>query len=72
VANDDTLEAMTKQVFQNHWDLVQNIKSASGGNPHATGRITGQDRRPVVGGRSDSPPPSSKVKGNLESLSILK
>jgi len=35
VANDDTLEAMTKQVFQNHWDLVQNIKSASGGNPHA-------------------------------------
>ena len=29
------LEAMTRQVFQNnHWDLVQNITSASGGNPH--------------------------------------
>jgi YVTN family beta-propeller protein len=31
-----TLQAMTKQVFQNnHWDLAQNIQSASGGNPHA-------------------------------------
>jgi YVTN family beta-propeller protein len=31
-----TLEAMTRQVLQNnHWDLVENIKSASGGSPHA-------------------------------------
>jgi len=31
-----TLAAMTTQVFQNnHWDLTQNIKSASGGSPHA-------------------------------------
>jgi YVTN family beta-propeller protein len=31
-----TLEAMTKKVFQNnHWDLVENIKSASGGSSHA-------------------------------------
>ena len=31
-----TLEAMTQQVFtNNHWDLVQNIRSATGGNPHA-------------------------------------
>jgi len=30
------LAAMTKQVFQNnHWDLTQNIKSASGGSPNA-------------------------------------
>ena len=30
------LAAMSAQVFQNnHWDLKQNIKSASGGNPHA-------------------------------------
>jgi YVTN family beta-propeller protein len=36
VPNDDALEAMTSQVYQNnHWDLAQNIKSASGGNPHA-------------------------------------
>ncbi len=29
-----TLEAMTQQVFQNnHWDLAENILSASGGNP---------------------------------------
>jgi YVTN family beta-propeller protein len=36
VPNSRTLEAMTKQVFQNnHWDLVQNIRSASGGNRHA-------------------------------------
>src|SRR5215472_1697288 len=34
--NNGTLEAMTKQVFQNnHWDLVQNIQSASGGSPKA-------------------------------------
>jgi YVTN family beta-propeller protein len=31
-----TLRQMTEQVFQNnHWDLTQNIKSASGGSPHA-------------------------------------
>jgi len=36
VPGNDTLEAMTRQVFQNnHWDLAQNIRSASGGNPHA-------------------------------------
>ncbi len=36
VPNRWTLEAMTKQVFQNnHWDLAENIRSASGGNPHA-------------------------------------
>jgi YVTN family beta-propeller protein len=30
------LAVMTKQVFENnHWDLTQNIQSASGGNPHA-------------------------------------
>jgi YVTN family beta-propeller protein len=30
-----TLQAMTMQVFENnHWDLKQNIQSASGGNPH--------------------------------------
>jgi hypothetical protein len=30
-----TLASMTSQVFQNnHWDLTQNIKSASGGSPH--------------------------------------
>ena len=35
VPNSETLEAMTRQVLQNnHWDLVQNIKSAAGGNPH--------------------------------------
>ena len=35
VPNSGTLEAMTKQVFQNnHWDLVQNIRAASGGNRH--------------------------------------
>src|SRR5208337_1544946 len=34
VPNSGTLQAMTKQVFQNnHWDLTQNIKSASGGSP---------------------------------------
>ena len=36
VPNSETLEAMTKQVFENnHWDLTQNIKSASGGSPNA-------------------------------------
>ncbi|MDP9012016.1 MAG: hypothetical protein M3O41_05035 [Pseudomonadota bacterium] len=31
--DDDTLEAMTKQVYENnHWDLKQNIKSAAGGS----------------------------------------
>jgi YVTN family beta-propeller protein len=36
VPDNGKLQAMTKQVFQNnHWDLVQNIQSASGGNPHA-------------------------------------
>ena len=35
VPNSATLADMTKQVFQNnHWDLTQNIKAASGGNPH--------------------------------------
>lgn len=30
-----TLAEMTKQVFaNNHWDLAENIKSASGGNSH--------------------------------------
>ena len=34
VPNSATLAAMTKQVFaNNHWDLTQNIESASGGNP---------------------------------------
>ncbi len=33
VPNHETLAAMTRQVFQNnHWDLTQNIKSASGGS----------------------------------------
>jgi YVTN family beta-propeller protein len=36
VPDSGTLAAMTTQVFQNnHWDLAQNIKSASGGSPHA-------------------------------------
>jgi YVTN family beta-propeller protein len=35
VPDSGTLQAMTQQVFQNnHWDLTQNIQSASGGNPH--------------------------------------
>ncbi len=35
VPESSKLEAMTKQVFEyNHWDLVQNIKSASGGSPN--------------------------------------
>ncbi len=34
-----TLHTMTKQVFENnHWDLTQNIKSASGGSPSAKPR----------------------------------
>jgi YVTN family beta-propeller protein len=36
VPDSGTLATMTKQVLENnHWDLVQNIKSAAGGNPHA-------------------------------------
>jgi len=36
VPDSSTLAGMTKQVFQNnHWDLTQNIKSASGGSPNA-------------------------------------
>jgi YVTN family beta-propeller protein len=36
VPDSATLQTMTKQVFvNNHWDLTQNILSASGGNPHA-------------------------------------
>jgi len=36
VPDGGALAAMTRQVFENnHWDLVQNIKSAGGGNPHA-------------------------------------
>ena len=34
IPNSTTLKAMSEQVFQNnHWDLVKNIQSASGGNP---------------------------------------
>jgi YVTN family beta-propeller protein len=36
VPDSATLQAMTKEVFQyNHWDLTQNIQSASGGSPKA-------------------------------------
>ncbi|HVR27521.1 MAG TPA: bifunctional YncE family protein/alkaline phosphatase family protein [Candidatus Polarisedimenticolia bacterium] len=36
VPNSATLATMTEQVFvNNHWDLTQNIKSASGGSPNA-------------------------------------
>jgi YVTN family beta-propeller protein len=36
VPDSTTLQAMTQQVFQNnHWDLTQNIASASGGSPKA-------------------------------------
>jgi YVTN family beta-propeller protein len=36
VPDSGTLATMTQQVFvNNHWDLTQNIKSASGGNPSA-------------------------------------
>jgi YVTN family beta-propeller protein len=35
--NHRTLEAYTKQVYENnHWDLTQNIKSAAGGSPDTT------------------------------------
>jgi YVTN family beta-propeller protein len=35
VPNNSALETMTKQVFENnHWDLAQNIMSASGGSPN--------------------------------------
>ena len=34
IPNRVTLQAMSEQVFQNnHWDLIKNIESASGGNP---------------------------------------
>ncbi len=34
IPNSAALQTMTKQVFENnHWDLAQNIKSASGGSP---------------------------------------
>ncbi|HLH02718.1 MAG TPA: hypothetical protein VKX25_08105 [Bryobacteraceae bacterium] len=33
----ETLQTMTRQVFENnHWDLTQNIESASGGRPETT------------------------------------
>ena len=36
VPDSGTLQTMTMQVFENnHWDLAQNIQSASGGNPNA-------------------------------------
>ena len=36
VPDSSTLQTMTSQVWQNnHWDLKQNILSASGGSPHA-------------------------------------
>jgi YVTN family beta-propeller protein len=36
VPDSPTLQAMTSQVFENnHWDLAQNIESASGGSPSA-------------------------------------
>jgi YVTN family beta-propeller protein len=36
VPNSATLATMTQQVFNNdHWDLINNIESASGGNPKA-------------------------------------
>jgi YVTN family beta-propeller protein len=36
VPNSGTLATMTKQVFvNNHWDLAENIESASGGTPNA-------------------------------------
>src|SRR5581483_9084757 len=35
IPDTEKLEALTKRVFEyNHWDLVQNIKSASGGSPN--------------------------------------
>ena len=36
VPTSEKLASMTQKVFENnHWDLAQNIESASGGNPHA-------------------------------------
>jgi YVTN family beta-propeller protein len=36
IPNNGQLKKMTDQVYvNNHWDLAQNIASASGGNPHA-------------------------------------
>jgi YVTN family beta-propeller protein len=36
VPTSGALQAMTQQVVENnHWDLLQNIRSAAGGNPHA-------------------------------------
>ncbi len=36
VPDSGTLAAMTKEVLENnHWDLIQNINAAAGGNPHA-------------------------------------
>jgi YVTN family beta-propeller protein len=36
IPDSPTLQTMTSQVWENnHWDLAQNIKSASGGSPHA-------------------------------------
>jgi YVTN family beta-propeller protein len=35
VPNSETLKAMSRKVFENnHWDLTENINSASGGNPN--------------------------------------
>jgi YVTN family beta-propeller protein len=35
IPNSATLKTMTQEVFQyNHWDLIDNIESASGGNPN--------------------------------------
>ena len=50
VPDSGTLQAMTKQVFEyNHWNLTQNIESASGGKPtDQTGRNPSQDRRSVA------------------------
>ncbi len=50
VPNSVALPAMTSQVFlNNHWDLAQNIQSASGGTPqYHAGRNPGQDRRSVA------------------------
>jgi len=37
IPDSSTLASMTNQVFtDNHWDLVKNIKTASGGSPNAT------------------------------------
>jgi YVTN family beta-propeller protein len=35
IPDEKTLQTMTAEVYRNnHWDLIQNIESASGGNPH--------------------------------------